>query len=186
MRSWTIAAALATGAACSSEGAIPKPGPRPPEHALAGKGDPCSRDQQCADDLVCEESLCINWWRMKGEVPELTPEELARKVDAGEVQILDVRTAPEFRAERIEGAIHVPIGDLAEALPTLQLDRDRPVAAICLTAHRSIAAVRLLSRHGYQVVQLQGGMNAWRRAGLPRVGGSEEKPKRRRQRKKRR
>jgi rhodanese-related sulfurtransferase len=43
------------------------------------------------------------------------------------------------------------------------------VVAICLSAHRSPPAVRLLSRAGYDARQLEGGMLAWRAAGLPVV-----------------
>jgi rhodanese-related sulfurtransferase len=43
------------------------------------------------------------------------------------------------------------------------------VVAICLTAHRSIPAVRLLRENGFEARQLQGGMLAWRAAQLPEV-----------------
>jgi len=44
------------------------------------------------------------------------------------------------------------------------------VVAICLTAHRSIPAVRLLASEGFEATQLKGGMLAWRAAGLPEAG----------------
>ena len=47
----------------------------------------------------------------------------------------------------------------------------RPVVAICLTAHRSIPAVRLLHRHGFAAAHLAGGMLAWRAAGFPEERG---------------
>ncbi|MCA9662599.1 MAG: rhodanese-like domain-containing protein [Myxococcales bacterium] len=116
--------------------------------------------------------------RMAGPAPEISPEELAARIDAGQpLQIVDVRTGPEFRGARIAGARHVPISRLADELPELGLDPAIPVVTICLTAHRSIPATRLLQRHGYDVVQLAGGMTAWRKAELPRVRGSEKKPK---------
>jgi rhodanese-related sulfurtransferase len=40
------------------------------------------------------------------------------------------------------------------------------VVAICLTAHRSIPAVRLLRARGFEAAQLAGGMLAWRVAGF--------------------
>ena len=39
--------------------------------------------------------------------------------------------------------------------------------AICLTAHRSIPAVRLLKQRGFEASHLAGGMLAWRAASLP-------------------
>ncbi|WP_019584013.1 MULTISPECIES: rhodanese-like domain-containing protein [unclassified Thioalkalivibrio] len=112
------------------------------------------------------------WWPF-GREPEICPEDLARALEKAEVQVLDVRTAVEHRRSRIPGARHLPITRFSdEALSGLALDRDRPVVAICLSAHRSIPAVRRLRAHGYEALQLRGGMLAWWRAGLPCARGS--------------
>jgi rhodanese-related sulfurtransferase len=111
------------------------------------------------------------WWLPFGQVPEIPPQELARRLAADPPQILDVRTELEWRRSRIDAALSVPITELRRRLPMLPLDPKRPVVAICLSAHRSIPAVRLLRAHGCaDVVQLAGGMLAWWRAGLPTVG----------------
>lgn len=111
------------------------------------------------------------WWLPFGAVPELAARELAVTLGgAGTPVLLDVRTTAEFEAGHIEGAINVPVTSLAASLPQLQLDPARPVVAICLTAHRSIPAVRLLRGHGLDARQLKGGMLAWRAAGLPESG----------------
>jgi rhodanese-related sulfurtransferase len=86
-------------------------------------------------------------------------------------QLVDVRTQLEYAAGHIEGAIHVPVTGLAGRRLHLELDPERAVVAICLTAHRSIPAVRLLRRHGLEALQLAGGMLAWRAAGLPERRG---------------
>ena len=129
----------------------------------------CYEDADCGEERVCEEARCIQWWKLHGEAPELPPQEVLALVERGEVQILDVRTPAEFRRGHIPGAVSVPLGALEEAADDLPLDPNRPVVAVCLTAHRSIAAVRLLSRRGWDIVQLQGGMRAWRSEGLPEV-----------------
>jgi rhodanese-related sulfurtransferase len=113
------------------------------------------------------------WWLPFGRVPELFPAELAEALsgDPAAVQVLDVRTEGEWRRGHIAGAINVPIHRLKQRLASLPLDRHRPVVAICLSAHRSIPAVRLLRRAGFRdAKQLAGGMYSWRRAGLPEVG----------------
>lgn len=116
--------------------------------------------------------LSLPWWLPFGRVPELPAVRLARELAATPApQLLDVRTAAEFRQGRIRGAVSAPITSLAEALPRLGLDRSRKVVAICLSAHRSIPAVRLLRRHGFEAEQLAGGMLAWRAAGLPEERG---------------
>jgi rhodanese-related sulfurtransferase len=113
------------------------------------------------------------WWLPFGSVPEIPAEELQRRLSSDRgPQILDVRTEKEWRASRIEGAVNVPITSLRTRLGSLPLDSKRPVVAICLSAHRSIPAVRLLCEAGFaDVCQLQGGMRAWWKAGLPVVEG---------------
>jgi rhodanese-related sulfurtransferase len=109
------------------------------------------------------------WWLPFGRVPEISAFELHEHLDSDKPpQILDVRTKLEWERSHIAGSINVPIHQLRGRLPSLGLVPDRPVVAICLTAHRSIPAVRLLQSHGFEeVVQLAGGMTAWWRGNLP-------------------
>jgi rhodanese-related sulfurtransferase len=108
------------------------------------------------------------WWVPFGRVEEIAPRELASMLRGRErPQILDVRTRAEFEAGHVPGALHVPVSALPARLPSLGLDPGRTTVAICLTAHRSIPAVRLLRRHGHAAVQLAGGMIAWRSGGHP-------------------
>jgi len=111
----------------------------------------------------------VFWWLPFGRVPEIEARELAALCD-GELppQILDVRTRREWRKSRVPNARHVTFVSLKKQLADLGLDRERPVVAICLSAHRSIPAVRLLKLHGFSdVCQLKGGMKAWWAARLP-------------------
>lgn len=113
------------------------------------------------------------WWVPLGRVPEIAPRQLHAKLTGGRPpQIVDVRTRMEWRCSRIEGAINAPITSLRRALEDLGLDPDCPTVTICLSAHRSIPAVRLLREAGFaDVRQLEGGMRAWWKAGLPVVAG---------------
>jgi rhodanese-related sulfurtransferase len=110
------------------------------------------------------------WWWPFGKVPEVSARQLEGRLRdrAARPQLVDVRTLTEWRAGHIAGAIHVPIGELDARLPGLRLDGARPIVAICRSAHRSVPAVRLLHKHGFnEACQLQGGMLAWLREGLP-------------------
>lgn len=116
----------------------------------------------------------LPWWLPFGKVAEIPARKLAGDVASmAPPQVLDVRTLAEFRRGHIHGAVPVPIDQLRARLPGLGLDRSRPVVAICLTAHRSIPAVRLLRASGFPAVQLAGGMLAWRAAGFPEDRGDE-------------
>ena len=114
--------------------------------------------------------MSVPWWLPFGRVPEVRPAELAGEMaGAASPVLLDVRTAGEFAAGHIAGAINVPVTSLSGRLPSLGDLGGRPVVAICLSAHRSPPAVRLLRRTGIDARQLAGGMIAWRMAGLPVV-----------------
>jgi rhodanese-related sulfurtransferase len=116
--------------------------------------------------------MALPWWLPLGAVPEIPPRQLAGDLaNVPGPQVVDVRTGAEFARGHVRGAISVPISALPGRLEALGLDRGRRVVAICLTAHRSIPAVRLLRRAGFDAVQLAGGMLAWRAAGFPEEKG---------------
>jgi rhodanese-related sulfurtransferase len=117
--------------------------------------------------------VLLPWWLPFGTVPETHPVRLAQLLGSPEEpQLLDVRTEQEFRRGHLRGAVSAPIGSLRRRLGEIGLDRSRPVVAICLSAHRSIPAVRLLRNAGFEATQLAGGMLAWRSAGFPEVEGT--------------
>lgn len=96
----------------------------------------------------------------------VTPAELNEK--KAHFQLLDVREADEWRAGRIDGALHVPLAQLPSRVG--ELDRAKPVAAICRSGRRSGEAAAWLRGRGFEVVNLVGGMAAWMRSGLPMIG----------------
>jgi rhodanese-related sulfurtransferase len=110
----------------------------------------------------------LPWWLPFGRVPELGPPALAERLEREpRPHLLDVRTRAEFQGGHIMGAVNVPVTALAAKVGSLKLDPTRPVVAICLSGHRSVPAVRLLRRRGYDAIQLAGGMLAWRAQELP-------------------
>lgn len=110
----------------------------------------------------------LSKWLPFGRVPEVGADELKTMLEAGRVQVVDVRTGTEYDLSRIPGARHLPIHNFSrEAVQGLSLDPEKPVVAICRSAHRSIPAVRQLREMGYEGKQLAGGMKAWWKQGLP-------------------
>ncbi len=111
-------------------------------------------------------------WLPFGAVPEIAPEDLAESLQTADPPIVvDVRTGLEFRQGHIAGARHIPVQTLRRSLSSLALDPKVTVVAVCKTAHRSVPAVRLFAAAGLTAVQLAGGMDRWRRRGLPLVRG---------------
>jgi rhodanese-related sulfurtransferase len=89
------------------------------------------------------------------------------------VQILDVREPTEFTGPlgHIEGAVLIPLGELAGRLEELR--RDRPVVAVCRAGSRSAQATVILQQAGFaEIANLNGGMLRWRAEGYPVEGGS--------------
>jgi rhodanese-related sulfurtransferase len=93
------------------------------------------------------------------------PRELSDNRDR--YQILDVREPYEWDAGHIEGAIHVPLNDVLAGREQGKLDPTRPVVVVCRTGNRSELATTMLRARGYDAHNLEGGTEAWVRAGLP-------------------
>lgn len=110
----------------------------------------------------------LNWLPF-GKVPETSSSETLKLIGDRSVQIIDVRTEAEWRSSRIKEAINLPITQFTQGhITSLTLDPNKPIIAICLSAHRSIPAVRQLNKMGFrQVSQLKGGMRSWWRAKYP-------------------
>ena len=84
------------------------------------------------------------------------------------VVVLDVRTASEFAEEHLERAINIDYhqSDFVEkAKATLPLDKK--IAIYCRSGRRSAGAAGKLSEEGYKLVNLKGGIIAWKEANMP-------------------
>jgi len=100
----------------------------------------------------------------------ITAQELLQKInEAEDIQLIDVREQWEHEAFNI-GGILIPLGSLIENLD--KVCTDKPVVFYCQKGIRSqIAIQRLQQRPGYtNLINLNGGMNAWQKAGLPAKG----------------
>ncbi len=84
------------------------------------------------------------------------------------VVVLDVRTASEFAEGHLERAINIDYqqSDFVEkAKATLPMDKK--IAVYCRSGRRSAGAARKLSYEGYKLVNLKGGIIAWKAANMP-------------------
>ncbi|MFD0671868.1 rhodanese-like domain-containing protein [Cohnella sp. GCM10027633] len=99
------------------------------------------------------------------ETATITVERLKQRLDAGETPLLiDVREHEEVAHGMIEGAIHMPLGQVPQRLD--EIPRDEEVIFICRSGYRSDNACQYLSALGFKgATNLVGGMLAW--ASLP-------------------
>jgi hydroxyacylglutathione hydrolase len=86
-----------------------------------------------------------------------TKEVSERNPDA---QILDVRSEKEWGSGHIEGATHIPLGELQHRLGELRQDAD--IITVCGSGYRSSLAASLLQASGFsRIASMNGGMTAW-------------------------
>jgi rhodanese-related sulfurtransferase len=111
-------------------------------------------------------------------IPSISPRDAAAATAdaAGEPNdplIVDVRELDEFASERIDGAVLVPISSFTTRHE--ELPRDRPLLMICHAGSRSMSATMFLMQRGWTDVRnVEGGMLAWMRDGLPVRTGSPD------------
>ena len=99
---------------------------------------------------------------------DMTPEELKRRLDAGEdLFVLDVREPNEYQIANLGGYL-IPLGDLPKRVN--ELDSSREIVAHCKMGGRSAKAVDFLRQAGFKKVRnLAGGINAWSEKVDPKV-----------------
>jgi thioredoxin len=111
---------------------------------------------------VC--SSCSNTAQTKGTV---SPDEFEKGIQQKNVQILDTRTAGEYRNGHISGALQADWTNEQQFTDrTSHLDKNKPVYVYCQTGVRSGEAAIYLREQGFkEVVNMQGGLSAWRKNG---------------------
>jgi rhodanese-related sulfurtransferase len=100
-----------------------------------------------------------------GQNWSVVPQDVSKR--RSELHLLDVREQDEWDAGHIEGAQHIPLGELGARLA--EVPRDHVVVAVCRSGSRSDRAAKGLRRSGFEAENLDGGVTAWARAGLALV-----------------
>ncbi len=106
--------------------------------------------------------------------------EEARSVNVKQAQLmkgqgallLDVREADEYASGHAPGSVLIPLGQLDKRLKEIEGFQNKPVVLICRSGRRSAAAAEILRKAGFTDARnVDGGMMAWEKAGLPTVQG---------------
>ena len=102
------------------------------------------------------------------QITQMTAAELNARLDASDrPQVVDVRTKREWQSGHIDGALSVPVGEIAQR--AADLPRNAPIAVICEGGFRSSLASSLLERAGVsEILNVTGGMAALRALELTR------------------
>lgn len=99
---------------------------------------------------------------------EITPQQAFEAAQAGRALIVDVRTAAEWDAGRIPGAVHIALDQLSSRAGELAPDRE--LVFSCKAGGRSLMAAQAFAASGRPARSLAGGAHAWQDTGLPFEG----------------
>ena len=89
---------------------------------------------------------------------EITFDDFYQLYQKESLSVLDVREVEEFEALHLEGAHNFPLSQLTDTFE--QLDKDKLYYVICKSGMRSARACQFLAEQGYEVINVQGGMDA--------------------------
>jgi rhodanese-related sulfurtransferase len=97
-------------------------------------------------------------------IAQTTVAELPAEFGPGTV-LLDVRENDEWTRGHAADARHIPMGEVPARLD--EIDRSATLYVICKAGGRSAKVAQLLAHHGYEPINVAGGMLAWAEAGRP-------------------
>jgi rhodanese-related sulfurtransferase len=105
------------------------------------------------------------------EAPSISAAELHERREAMAAPVvIDVRTAGEYDSGHIPGALNIPFDQVAERIA--EVEAPHGVALYCMIGPRARKGESALLAAGYRkVLHLEGGLAAWKAAGLPVEGG---------------
>jgi len=106
----------------------------------------------------------------QAEAPSITPTELAeRRASSSAPAVVDVRTAAEYATGHVPGAVNIPYDEVADRIS--EIDAGNGVALYCMVGPRARKGEAALMAAGHtSILHLEGGMVAWKEAGLPVEG----------------
>lgn len=97
---------------------------------------------------------------------KIDPQTLADGLRSGKFHLIDIREADEFAREHIAGAVSIPLSQVEQA--DVKIEAGRTAVFHCKSGMRTEAnCARLASRIDGDALLLDGGLDAWKKAGLP-------------------
>lgn len=103
-------------------------------------------------------------WPFKPELEISVPTTAALHQDTGNTDFLliDIREPEELAVASVEGALHIPMGDIPSRINELDVDEDTTIAIICHTGRRSLQVTLYMQQQGLAGTRsVAGGIDWW-------------------------
>jgi rhodanese-related sulfurtransferase/predicted transcriptional regulator len=124
--------------------------------------------RKVAEDNLAEIQILVsNYLEAKDQLEPISRDELLKRVNSGEVTLIDVRPEAEYVSGHLPHAINIPTTNIKNQLD--KLPRNKEVIAYCRGPYCVLAfdAIELLRSQGYKARRLEDGFPEWKLQGLP-------------------
>lgn len=118
--------------------------------------------------LMTMSAMQISGCNGNDNIVSVSAHEFDKEIKADSVQLLDVRTPQEYAGGHIDGALNIDVrSDDFRRMVEKKLSKDSTILVYCRSGRRSMDAAEILTKLGYKVVNLKGGIIGWEKDGLP-------------------
>lgn len=103
-------------------------------------------------------------WQFRPDLEISVPDTAALHKDAGEIDFLliDIREPDELDTSSIEGALHIPMGEIVSQINELEVDEETTIAILCRSGKRSLQVALYMQKQGLSGTRsVAGGINWW-------------------------
>jgi rhodanese-related sulfurtransferase len=92
---------------------------------------------------------------------EYSPKQVERMLNDDSIILLDVRSQGERNQQYIKGSMHIPVSEITQKLNLLEKYRGKEIICYCHSGSRSMSAVSILHRNGFNAANMKGGLMEW-------------------------
>ena len=119
--------------------------------------------------IVCVSGSLLLWPILQSAVSSgIEPTAAVQLINRQKAVVVDVSDASEFASGHVVGSKNIPLSDLEERLSSVVKNKNLPLILVCQSGARSIRALAVAKKLGYEQAQsLGGGLAAWKAAKLP-------------------
>ena len=125
--------------------------------------------------LISGIALLVQSVRRPGDRNSVNATQATQLINREDAQVVDVREPGEYANGHLPESRNIPLARLEERAGELDKYKDTPLLVVCQSGARSATACKQLGKLGFsRVHNLEGGIDAWRTAGLPLKKGAKK------------